>query len=272
MNVDLGRVRTQIQTMVNTLIESIPNLIVGLVVLTIFLLLARIAKNFAIRTGKRYGHSVNLGLVTGRLIQWAVGLTGVLVAISVVAPSFQAKDLISMLGIGGLAVGFAFKDIFQNFLAGIILLVTHPFEIDDQISAGGFEGRVESIETRATTIRTYDDRRVVIPNATLFTEPLRVDTAFGQIQSEYEIHLKNGIDFNEARERLQKAIAAIAEVLHDPQPEVLLNGLGDDNVTLLARWWTAPRYSGSVYVRHKVLLAIRESLSPVAPHPAIAGQ
>ena len=183
MTVDLSRVETQIQAMINAVIGSIPNLIVALVVLTVFLLLARIAKNFAIRTGKRYGHSVSLGLLAGRLIQWVFGLTGVLIAISVVAPSFQAKDLINMLGIGGLAVGFAFKDIFQNFLAGIILLITHPFEIDDQISAGGFEGRVESIETRATTIRTYDDRRVVIPNATLFTEPLRVDTAFSQLQS-----------------------------------------------------------------------------------------
>src|SRR5690242_17200783 len=108
MSVDLGRVRMQLQTMVDAIIGSIPNLIVALVVLTVFLLLARVAKNFAIRTGKRYGHSVNLGLVAGRLIQWVVGLTAVLIAISVVAPSFQAKDLINMLGIGGLAVGFAF--------------------------------------------------------------------------------------------------------------------------------------------------------------------
>ena len=76
----------------------------------------------------------------------------------------------------------------------------------------------------------------------------------------------------ETRKRVQEAIAAIPEVLHNPQPEVLLSGLGDDNVTLLARWWTAPQDKESLYVRHTVLLAIRESLSPVAPSPAMAGR
>jgi len=121
-----------------------------------------------------------------------------------------------MLGISGLAIGFAFKDIFQNFLAGIILLITRPFELGDQIAAGGFEGTVEAIETRATTIRTYDGRRVVIPNSTLFTEPLSVNTAFGQLQSEYEIHVKADQDLDQARNRLRDAISAVAEVLRDP--------------------------------------------------------
>ena len=272
MSVDLSRVRTQIQSMVNAVIASIPNLIVALAVLTVFLLLSRVAKNFAIRTGRRYRHSVNLGLLAGRLIQWVVGLAGVLIALSVVAPSFQAKDLINMLGIGGLAVGFAFKDIFQNFLAGIILLLTHPFEIDDQIAAGGFEGTVENIETRATTIRTYDDRRVVIPNATLFTEPLLVNTAFGQLQSQFEIRLKSGQDVEQTRQRLREAIASIPEVLHEPQPEVLISGLGDDDVTLLARWWTRPGHTESLHVRHGVLIAIRQALGSASADPAMASR
>lgn len=272
MIVDLSRVSGKVHAMANGLVGSIPNLILAIVILGLFVGAARLARNFSVRTGKRYRHSHNLGLVIGRLIEWAIGLAGALVAISVVAPSFQAKDLINMLGISGLAIGFAFKDIFQNFLAGIILLVTRPFELGDQIAAGGFEGTVEAIETRATTIRTYDGRRVVIPNSTLFTEPLSVNTAFGQLESEYEVHVKAGQDVDQARNRLREAISSVSEVLREPAPEVLMTGFGDDNITLLARWWTAPRHTESLHVRHQVLSAIHEALGALAPGPAMAGR
>ena len=91
-------------------------------------------------------------------------------------PSFQPAQLIQLLGISGVAIGFAFLDILQNFLAGILILLTEPFRLGDQIVVGGYEGTVEEIETRATSIRTYDGRRVVIPNSNLFTESVTVNT------------------------------------------------------------------------------------------------
>jgi small conductance mechanosensitive channel len=268
MMVDLSRVTGRIQAMLNGVVASIPNIILALIVLIVFLALGRAAQNFVLRAGRRYRNSFNVGLIIGRLVYWAVGLAGVLAAISVVAPSFQAKDLINMLGIGGLAIGFAFRDIFQNFLAGIILLLTHPFAIGDQISAGGFEGTVEAIETRATTIRTFDGRRVVIPNSTLFAEPLSVNTAFGQRQSEYEVHLKGGQDLERARNRVRDALRNVPEVLSDPAPEVLLSGVADDNVTLLARWWTSPENTEALKVRDRVLFAIHRTLSSMTPGAA----
>ena len=95
-------------------------------------------------------------------------------AVSVVAPSFTASDLIKTLGIGGVAIGFAFQNILQNFLAGILLLLHEPFRIGDQINVTGLEGIVDTIQTRATIIHTQGGDRVVIPNATLFTNPVTV--------------------------------------------------------------------------------------------------
>lgn len=90
------------------------------------------------------------------------------------APSFQAADLIKMLGIGSVAIGFAFQNILQNFLAGILLLVNEPFQLGDFISVTGIEGNVEGIQARATVIKTSEGRDVVIPNAVLFTNPVAV--------------------------------------------------------------------------------------------------
>jgi small-conductance mechanosensitive channel len=105
-------------------------------------------------------------------------MLGFLVSFSIVAPSFQAVDLIKVLGIGSVAIGFAFQNILQNFLAGLLLLWTEPFSVGDQIRIDNFEGTVEEIEARATTIKTYDSKRVVIPNAELFARAVTINTAF----------------------------------------------------------------------------------------------
>jgi small-conductance mechanosensitive channel len=106
-------------------------------------------------------------VVLARLIGAVTLLIGFLVAFSIVAPSFQAADLIKILGIGGVAIGFAFQNILQNFLAGLLLLWSEPFRVGDEIKLDAFEGEVEEIQTRATIVKTYDARRVVIPNADL---------------------------------------------------------------------------------------------------------
>ena len=114
-------------------------------------------------------------------------LLGFLVSISVVAPSFQASDLIKILGIGGVALGFAFQNILQNFVAGLLPLWTEPFRIGDEIKLDAFEGRVEEIQTRATIIQTYHGRRAVIPNADLFTHSVIVNTALGSRCWQYDL-------------------------------------------------------------------------------------
>jgi len=83
------------------------------------------------------------------------------------------------------AVGFA-----QNFLAGLLLLWTEPFRVGDEIKLDAFEGTVEEIQTRATIIRTYDERRVVIPNADLFTHSVIVNTALGGRRWEYDLSVQ----------------------------------------------------------------------------------
>src|SRR5204862_5905003 len=127
----------------------------------------------------------NVGVVFARLVGSGIVLLGILVSFSIVAPSFQAVDLIKVLGISSVAIGFAFQNILQNFLAGLLLLWTEPFRVGDEIKLDIYEGRVEEIQTRATIIKTYDERRVVIPNADLFTHSVIVNTAFGRRTWQY---------------------------------------------------------------------------------------
>ncbi|MGH8318399.1 MAG: mechanosensitive ion channel family protein [Steroidobacteraceae bacterium] len=86
----------------------------------------------------------------------------------------EAADLIKILGIGTVGIGFAFQNILQNFLAGILLLLQEPFRLGDLISVAGIEGNVSDIQARATIVTTKEGSEVIIPNATIFTNPVAV--------------------------------------------------------------------------------------------------
>jgi small conductance mechanosensitive channel len=158
-------------------IDLLPNLILACVIFVVFAIVARVCKSLIERLGERKKMRQNAALLLAKLAQLVVVILGFLIAVSVVAPSFTASDLIKTLGIGGVAIGFAFQNILQNFLAGILLLLHEPFRIGDQINVTGMEGIVDTIQTRATIIHTKDGHRVVIPNATLFTNPVTVFSA-----------------------------------------------------------------------------------------------
>jgi small conductance mechanosensitive channel len=159
---------------INTSISLLPNIILAIVIFAVFLLLASASKSLTRRFALKRRTHQGAALLISRVVQTSIVILGFLIALSVVAPSFQAADLVKMLGIGSVAIGFAFQNILQNFLAGILLLVNEPFRLGDFISVTGIEGNVEDIQARATLIKTKEGRDVVIPNAVIFTNPVAV--------------------------------------------------------------------------------------------------
>jgi small-conductance mechanosensitive channel len=174
MPIDLSNAWKSGSRIVDFVISLLPNILLAVVLFAIFLLLASAAKTLVRRLTQRHGRRQNLGILLGHLAHISVVVFGFLVAFSAVAPSFHASDLIKMLGVGSVAIGFAFQNILQNFLAGILLLLQEPFQIGDWISITGFDGKVEDIQARATVISTAEGKRIVIPNAVLFTNPVTV--------------------------------------------------------------------------------------------------
>src|SRR5919202_1172450 len=252
----------KIQGMLNGAIAMLPNIVVALIVFLIFYLIAREIKWMVRRITTKHRHARNLGLVLGRLSQGIIVLIGLFIALSIVIPSFKAGDLVQLLGISGVAIGFAFRDILQNFLAGILILLTEPFQIDDQIIFKDFEGTVENIQTRATTIRTYDGRRIVIPNSDLFTNSVVVNTAFEHRRLEYDIGIGYGDDIDRAKELILEAIASVDKVLKQPPPEALVMELASSTVNIRARWWVSPpRRADALDARDQVLSAIKKKLT-----------
>ncbi|NJM61705.1 MAG: mechanosensitive ion channel family protein [Oscillatoriales cyanobacterium RU_3_3] len=261
MNAEISAVWNKIQSMINSFIVLLPNMVLALIVFAIFFFIGRAIKRVVRRLTRNHRQARNLGLVLGRLAQGITVLIGLFVALSIVIPTFRAGDLVQLLGISGVAIGFAFRDILQNFLAGILILLTEPFQIDDQIVFKNFEGTVENIETRATTIRTYDGRRIVIPNAELFTNSVTVNTAFENRRMEYDVGIGYGDDLDRAKQLMLEALLSVDEVLKNPAPDVLVVELAESSVNIRVRWWiTPPRRIDSLRSRDRVISAIKQKL------------
>jgi len=262
MNPDLTAAVSALSGMVTSFFRFLPYLLLACVVYLAFHFTARLAGRMIVRFTERRRRHRNLGKVLGRLAQGGLMLVGLLVAMVIAIPSFQPAQLIQLLGIGGVAFGFAFRDILQNFLAGILILLTEPFRIGDQIVVAGYEGTVDDIEARATFIRTYDGRRVVIPNSTLFTESVMVNTAFEKRRLQYDVGIGYGDDIGRAGHLMLEAMGEVDSVLKDPVPEVLVVELAGSSVNLRVRWWINPPNRADVVTSmDRVLHAIKNKLS-----------
>jgi small conductance mechanosensitive channel len=274
MNPHLRNIWTAADSMFDTFLSRIPSLVLAAVVLVLFERASALASFLIRRATKERRH--NIGVVMARLVSASVLFLGFLVSFSIMAPSFRAADLIKVLGIGSVAIGFAFQNILQNFLAGLLLLWTEPFRVGDQIRLDPFEGTVEDIETRATTIKTYDGRRVVIPNADLFTHPVTINTAFDARRWESEIIVDSAEqDLASLKSRIVQTVQQAEGVLPKPAPEAMAVDMGEPGaeiVKIRISWWTSPRSHQMETVHDHVITALKALLREMRANPSANGR
>lgn len=231
-------VYTTINEMVHHFWERVPYLLIALVVFMFFWLLAKLFRFFMNKAlSNRLQNKKNLTTVLNRIGGILIVFVGFMIALVVAIPGFKAGQLVSALGIGSVAIGFAFKDIFQNLLSGILILLGEPFRIGDSIIVNGMEGTVEDIQVRATFLRSYDGRRLVIPNANVYTSAITVNTAYTQRRCEFVVGIGYDDDVNKAKKIIIEILNNDQLVLSQPSFTVIITALADFSVNLTVRWW-----------------------------------
>ncbi len=238
----------------------LPNLGIALLAFLIFLGIGSGVRAAVSRFFNHRGRPDLASLLAG-FARWSIIMLGLLVVATIVFPSVKPADILATLGVGSIAIGFAFKDILQNWLAGLLLLLRQPFRQGDQIVVGKHEGTVERIEARATLIRTYDGKRVIIPNSSVYTESVTVHTAFERRRSEYDVGIGYGDDVRKACEVIRHALTGLPGVAADPAPEAIPWELAGSTVNLRVRWWTEPHQADVVHARGRVIEAIKQALT-----------
>ncbi|MDJ0591447.1 MAG: mechanosensitive ion channel family protein [Pleurocapsa sp. MO_226.B13] len=241
-------------------IKALPGLLSGLVVLFLTKYAVQIVLKIADETGRRTINSTSLQLLLLKISRIGVWTVGILLACVLAFPSFELGDIIATLGVGSVAIGFAFQDIFKNFLAGIILLVEEPFRIGDEIVINDYQGKVENISIRTTKIRTYNGEKVLLPNSTVFTDAVKVVTAYASRRTDLAVGVDYNTPLSEAASLLQQTISGVSGVLENPTPEIDLVNFGDSSIDFVVRYWTIPQQKQLRNVQTRAIIEIKQAL------------
>ena len=246
--------------LIGEVVKTVPNFLTAMMVLFLTKYVVQAALKLAEEAGKRTIKSPSLRMLLHKTTQVGVWTIGILLACVLAFPGFDLGDIIATLGISSVAVGFAFQDIFKNFLAGIILLLEEPFRIGDEVKIGDYQGTVKNISIRTTQIRTYNGEKVLLPNSTVFTDAVKVVTAYSSRRTDLAV----GVDYNtplpKATQVLETAIAKVNGVLSEPIPEIDIVNFGDSSIDFIIRYWTSPQQQQARNVQTKAILAIKNAL------------
>src|SRR5690242_13454055 len=256
----------------SSLLARVPYLVFGLIAFGIFLVIARILKAILITAGKRTRLDITLAELLARLASAGTIILGLLVAAVIIFPSFHPGELIAGLGITSVAIGFAFKDVLQNFFAGILILWRRPFVVGDEIKVREFEGTVEDITTRSTRVKTYDGERAVLPNGDVYTSAILVRSAYESRRVRLTVGIGYKDSIESARQVIHEVLGKTEGVLKDPGPWVYVAELAPSSVNFTVYFWTASRQANVLAIHDEVTTGIKLALDQAnidMPYPQI---
>ena len=176
--------------------------------------------------------------VVGSLISSLLVIGGLLLALAMLNLTQIVLSILGLSAVVGLAVGFAFRDITENFIASVLLGLRRPFQIGDYVTVAGQSGVVKSLNTRATVLVTLEGNHVRIPNAIIFKEIMINATASPSFRNSFDVVIPYEASTAAAIEALSAALRGLKGVLADPPPRTLVEALEPGGVRLKAYFWT----------------------------------
>ncbi|MDX1517224.1 MAG: mechanosensitive ion channel [Woeseiaceae bacterium] len=238
LNDTIQVIREQMNSLATGALEHTPNFVAAIVLLTLTWLAAKLARRIATKLMPGGGNRRSLTLAIRKILVLAVWVGGLALTAVVLFPSVKPSSLIAGLGLGSVAIGFAFKDTFENFFAGMLILFRQPFQIGDFIEVEGIDGKIENITIRDTVVRQTDGQPVIIPNSVLFKNPVTVRTDKDRRRVRLMCGVAYGENIDEARKIIEDAVKDAKSRVDDTPIQVFAHEFGASSVDFEITWWT----------------------------------
>jgi small conductance mechanosensitive channel len=264
----VGILTNQLLTMWAGFVALIPSFVIALIILAITWGLSNSTQSISGRVLQNTRVGANLRGLIETAINMSIWFLGIMLALTVLLPGLTPSSLVAGLGVTTVAVGFAFKDIFENFLAGVIIMLRNKMRIGDTISCNGIQGKIEHISLRETHIRRSGDELVIVPNSMLFKNPVEVFTnrQFRRHQLVVAVDVDTRLDPLSAK--LIDLIRTIDGVAENKDVKVLATEVADGAITLTLTWWTPARGADNPEIRDGIIRAIQPHLAKAQPQSA----
>ena len=252
---------TQLRDMAREAIAVLPQLLIAAVVILLTYFFAKLVRSLVRRFLKRTQIRPSLSNLMVLVSSMGIWIIGCMVAAIIAFPNLTPTKMLAGLGIGSVAIGFAFKDIFENFLAGIIILLRREMRIGDYIECEGLEGKVENILVRETHIRQTDGQLVIIPNSILFKNPLTIRTDLDERRTTIVCGVGYGEDVDQSRSVIKEAVLSCDSVISNTRTvQVFAQEFADSSINFEVTWWTKSKPVDIRTSRDEVIAAIKRAL------------
>ncbi|PZP14983.1 MAG: small-conductance mechanosensitive ion channel [Brachybacterium faecium] len=207
------------------------------------------------------GRGPSASAVFSRLAGTLVVILALLASLAIVFPSVKPVDILGGVGVVSIAAGIAFQTVLGNMFAGIVLLARDRYRIGDQIAVQEHRGTIVAMGLTSTSLRTFDGRLVLIPNAVLHSQVVTVQTSFEQVRTSVHLDVDDAVDLERACRIATAAMRAVPVVLEDPLPQALLAEVGTTTVRIELRFWSGATQLESREATHEVISAVLSAFS-----------
>ncbi|MDX1407411.1 MAG: mechanosensitive ion channel family protein [Saprospiraceae bacterium] len=217
--------------------SMLPNIVVGIVVFILFVILGKL---FYQIVGKRIQQRWKDTIVSSFVAEsskWAFYFLGAIIALHIFGFGGIASGVIAGAGVGALVFGFAFKDIGENFLAGILLAVNRPFEVGDIIEADGQKGTVRNLDLRSTHLRNAEGKDIFLPNAAIVKNTVINYTIDGNLRINFPIGIAPENDIEATRTIIMEYLEHSPFILQEPKPNVVVEELAEYTTNMRVLFW-----------------------------------
>ncbi|NIR51356.1 mechanosensitive ion channel family protein [candidate division KSB1 bacterium] len=256
----LNIVLESLRTIFQGFLAHVPQIAAGVTVLLLTWMATRILQKGWSTFATRLRLRKSLDELFQKLLFIGVWLLGLVIASTIIFPGLTPGKLLTVVGLGSVAIGFAFKDIFENFMAGILILIREPFQLGDFIECQSNEGTVEEITIRDTYIRQPDGQLVVLPNAMLFKQPVTVRTDLDRRRVMIICGIAYGEDVDHAREIIRKAVEGLETVDREKSVQIFAKEFGSSSIDFEVTWWTGSRPVDVRRSKDQVVAAVKRAL------------
>ncbi|GHA32159.1 hypothetical protein GCM10007103_12260 [Salinimicrobium marinum] len=248
----------------NSLIEQLPGIVMGILLITVGVLLGTYIGRFATKRISSRTDDPLMSRFLGKTIRFIFIVIAVMLGLRAAGLGGIATGILTAAGASALVLGFAFKDIGENFIAGIILAFNRPFDVNDTVEIGPNFGKVKGLEFRYTKLKTFDGKDVYIPNSDVLTDPVTNYTEDGFFRWNFSVGIAYENDIQGAKNIILEVLKNDTNVIEDEEHInfVIEDELATSTVNLKVFFWvdTTDFRRFAMVTRGKVIREVKEAL------------
>jgi small-conductance mechanosensitive channel len=262
----------QVQVKLVKLVASAPLLLVAIAIVLVSLWLGRFISRRMRLVTRFSGSNPYMDGLLRNTVKFLVVLAGVLVALDLLGATSLVGAVLGSAGVVGLVLGFAFKDIAENYIAGVLLSLRQPFSPGDSVRIESHEGKVVALTSRVTILMTADGNHLQLPNGLVFKSVLLNHSRNPKRRFDFETSVDGQASWHRAMDVGIDTLASLDGVLADPAPSALIRSLSNDGAVLQFHGWIDQTSNDLARTRSEAMRRVRKALRQAGIMPPEAVQ